>query len=206
MASTVSVLPRFCGSVTSVIHALKAASFAVEPKKGHDAIHNHNKHTCQHYGICRWKQHAGVMYGNQGKRKGSKAPDDIARTDKDFPLADLIGERSHKKGCQSSGDCAECHHRGNHGRVACNRIVNIYIEIHVFDCPCQLAEQTEHDQRGPTRGLSLDGFIFSPQNSKIFMQNNIVIVTEAIHKVNRRKRLLQRGFRQMALQKKTKKM
>ena len=33
MASTVSVLPRFCGSVTSVIHALKAASFAVEPKK-----------------------------------------------------------------------------------------------------------------------------------------------------------------------------
>ena len=80
------------------------------------------------------------MYGNQGKRKGSKAPDDIARTDKDFPLADLIGERSHKKGCQSSGDCAECHHRGNHGRVACNRIVNIYIEIHVFDCPCQLAE------------------------------------------------------------------
>ena len=81
--------------------------------------------------------------------KHGEAPDDVACTDEDFSLAGLVGERPHKKGGQSRGDRTECHHGGNYGRVARNGIVNINIEIHIFDCPRQLAEQTEHDQRGP---------------------------------------------------------
>ena len=87
------------------------------------------------------------IFSEENKSENGDTPKNITETDEKFSLADLIGKRADQHRCQGCGDRAGGDHRGNVLRGGMEHLVNKYVEIHIFDYPRNLTDQTEECQR-----------------------------------------------------------
>ena len=87
-----------------------------------------------------------------------KTPQNIAHTDKELPLADLVRQRAHQNGGQRSGNGGGHDHVGNIGGAGVEHLVDKDVEIHVFNDPSHLSHKTENGQRQPKPPAQL-GFL-----------------------------------------------
>ena len=115
---------------------------------GHHAVHDDYHDRRKRDGICRRKQLCRVFFGNERERKYADAPEYVTYADEEFAFADLVGQPSREQRDDRRDDRARRDHRTRCVEIVGHRLVEIHVEIHVFDHPGNLPDQAEqHDAR-----------------------------------------------------------
>ncbi len=136
---------------------VKGAVVGSGAKKGHDTVHHHHQRGGGSGGIGRGKELCGVIHRDVAESRRGQAPQDIAAADKDLPSAHAVGQRAHQQRGHRGRAGRPGHHGGDVARVGGNGVIEVHIEVHIFDGPRELAEQTHQQQRGP---FSCAQFVF----------------------------------------------
>ena len=113
-------------------------------KEGHHAVKNDDTGNADG-GCGSGKRESGFdqIFLEKHEAQNGNAPKNITGTNKDLSFAYLIGKRADQNRCQRCRDRTG----GDHGRNILGRgmkhFVDEYVEIHILNDPCDLADQTE---------------------------------------------------------------
>ena len=122
-------------------------------EEGHDAVQDDDQADTQGHGIGgHGEDRLDDIHPEQAEAQNADAPDQIAATDQNFPLADPIGQGTDQHGGHRGGHAGGSHHGGNVRSGSPEHFVNEHIEVHILHDPGHLTHQGKQSQCHPEPG------------------------------------------------------